>query len=152
MKFCCYTPYSNKKRICTICKKKLIKNTKKDLFSILPQDIIHYIFLFYLKTKYMYYYSNLSLVSNVFHYNFDILYKSLPCIPYNEMKKFKKTIYYVTSKTYNIKCAKLYFSDGRTTFNLLFGEENMLLSTHKFNNINNKLDIYYLSYFDFIII
>jgi len=155
MKFCCYTPYNNNKRKCTKCKKKLIKSSTKYLFGNLPQDIIQYIFQFYLKSKYMYYYSNLSLVSKIFHKNFNILYKSLPCIPYKKMKNFNKPIYYVTSKHFNIKLAKLYFNKSSYKFNLLFGEENMLLSMHKINDTKtnfNKNEIYYLPYFNFIII
>ena len=155
MKFCCYTPYNNNKRKCTKCKKKLIKNSKKNIFEKLPQDIIQYIFQFYLKSKYMYYYSNLSLVSKTFHNNFNILYKSLPCISYKKMKDCDKPIYYVRTKHFNIKFAKLYFNRSAYKFNLLFGEETILLSMHKINDtdvIFNKNEIYYLPYFDFIIV
>jgi len=154
MKYCCYTEYSNNKRKCTKCKKKLNKNSKKNILENIPEDIIQNILKFYLKSKYMYYYSNLSLVSKTFYDNFNILYKSLPSIPYKEMGNFNKPIYYVRSKKLNIKFAKLYFSRGAKKFNLLFGEENMLLSMHKLNGTDNnfKDDIYYLHYFDFITI
>ena len=154
MKFCCYTPYNNNKRKCTKCKKKLIKNSKKYLFGNLPHDIIQYILHLYYNSKYMYYYSNLSLVSKTFHNNFNILYKSLPCISYKKMKDFDKPIYYVTSKHFNIKFAKLYFHKTQGKFNLLFGEENTLLSSHKNYETMcfTKNELHNLIYFRFIII
>ena len=154
MKFCCYTPYNNNKRKCTKCKKKLIKNSKKNIFEKLPHDIIQHILKFYLKSKNMFVYSNLSLVSKTFNYNFNILYKSLQYIPYNNIDKFNKSIYYVSSKYFNIKFAKLYFHKTQGKFNLLFGEENTLLSSHKNYETMcfTKNELHNLIYFRFIII
>lgn len=152
MKCCCYKLYHNRKKICIICKKKLTNSTKNNLLEKLPPDIIQYIILLYLKSKNMFFYSNLSLISKSFNYNFNILYKSFQYISYNNFKNLNKTIYYVRSKKFNIKFAKLYFSVGRYKFNLLFGEENMELSTHKYYSIDKFYDISILLNFDFIII
>ena len=155
MKCCCYKLYNNKKKICIICKKKLPNSTKKNLLEKLPPDIIEYIIKLYIKSKNMFFYSNLSLVSKTFNYNFNILYKSFKFFSYNNFNNFNKTIYFVKSKKFNIKFAKLYFYLGRNKFNLLFGEENMELSTHKSSMIkydNKFYNISNLSNFDFIII
>ena len=154
MKFCCYTPYNNKKKKCSKCNKKLIKSTNKYLFGKLPYDIIQYILHLYYNSKNMYYYSNLSLVSKTFNYNFNILFKSSQYIPYNNIDKFNKSIYYVSSKYFNIKFAKLYFHKTQGKFNLLFGEENTLLSSHKnYETICfTKNELHNLIYFRFIMI
>ena len=154
MKLCCYTPYDNRKKKCVKCKKKLIKSSKKNLIETLPKDILEYIIQLYLKSKNMFFYSNLSLVSKYFSYNFNILYKSFKYVQYKNFTNLKKTIYYVTSKKYNIKFAKLYFSNSQRNFNLLFGEENMELSKHKIKlyNLSKFNEVSNLSHFDFIII
>ena len=154
MKLCCYTSYDNRKKKCIKCRKKLIKSTNKYLLGNLPNEIIQYIFKLYLKSKNMYYYSNVSLVSKYFNYNFNILYKSFKCISHKKMENLNKSIYYVKSKYYNIKFAKLYFHKTQYKFNLLFGEENMELATHKVNNVvcDRLNEMYNLPHFDFIII
>lgn len=152
MKCCCYKLYHNRKKICIICKKKLTNSTKKNLLEKLPPDIIEYIIQIYLTSKNMFFYSNLSLISKSFNYNFNILYKSFQYISYNNFNNLNKTIYFVRSIKFNIKFAKLYFSVGRSKFNLLFGEENMELSTHKYYAIDKFYDISILLNFDFIII
>ena len=154
MKFCCYTSYDNRKKKCVKCNKKLIKSSKKNLIETLPQDILEYIIQLYLKSKNMFFYSNVSLVSKYFSYSFNILYKSFKYVQYKNFTNLKKTIYYVTSKKYNIKFAKLYFSYNQRKFNLLFGEENMELSRHKIRlyNLSKFNEVSNLSHFDFIII
>jgi len=142
MKVCCYNLYNNRKKFCIKCKKKLINSTNKNLIENLPNDIIQYILKLYLKSKNMFFYSNLSLVSKSFNYNFNILYKYFQYIPYNINNLLKKNIYFVTSKKFSIKFAKLYFCLGRDKFNLLFGEENMELSKHKSYFYN---DSFYIS-------
>ena len=157
MKCCCYTLYNNRKKICSKCKKKLIKSTNKYLLYKLPHELIQNIFRLYYKSKYMYYYSNLSLVSKYFNYNFNILYKSFKSIlyqfPLTYFDNLKASIFYVKSVHFNIKFAKLYFHKSKKKFKLLFGEENMLLATHKYSNdiCYKYIDIYYLQYFEFII-
>ena len=154
MKFCCYTSYNNRKQKCTKCKKKLIKGSKKNLIEKLPTDILEYIIQLYLKSKNMFFYSNLSLVCKYFSYNFNILYKSFKYVQYKNLIDLKKSIYFVTSKKYNIKFAKLYFCNSKRKFNLLFGEENMELTKHKINfyNLSKFYETYNLVYFDFIFI
>ena len=153
MKVCCYNLYNNRKKFCIKCKKKLTNSTNKNLIEKLPNDIIQYILKLYLKSKNMFFYSNLSLVSKSFNYNFNILYKSFQYIQYNNINNLlKKNIYFVTSKKFNIKFAKLYFCLGRKKFNLLFGEENMELSKHKSHLYNDSLCIHKLLYFHIVFI
>ena len=90
MKVCCYNLYSNTKKICRKCKRKLINSTNKNLIEKLHNDIIQYIVKLYLKSKNMFFYSNLSLVSKSFNYNFNILYKSFQYIQYNNINNLKK--------------------------------------------------------------
>lgn len=164
MKSCCYKLYNNKKKICQVCKKILTNFTKKNLLEKIPSDIREYIIRLYLKSKNMFYYSNLSLVSKSFNYSFNKLYKSFQYISYNNFDNLYnnliKSIYFVKSKKFNIKFAKLYFYQGRAKFNLLLGEENIQLSIHKYHSIDNKYhsinnkfyNISNLLNFDFIVI
>ena len=100
----------------------------------------------------MFFYSNLSLVSKSFNYNFNILYKYFQYIPYNNIKNLKKNVYFVKSLKFNIKFAKLYFCLGRNKFNLLFGEENMELSKHKSHLYNDSFCIHKLLDFHIVFI
>ena len=152
MKFCCFIQYNNYKKICIKCKKKLNNSNNKCLFYKISYELIQYIFLLYYKSKNMYYYSNISLVSKYFNYNFNILYKSFKFFKPFLYENFTNSIYYVKSTYYNIKFAKLYFHKTYNKFNLLIGEENMSLAEHKnISNLYHKLiNQYYLIYFDFI--
>ena len=152
MKVCCYNLYNNKKKFCIKCKKKLIKSTNKNLIEKFPNDIIQYILKLYLISKNMFFYSNLSLVSKSFNYNFNILYKYFQYIPFNNIKNLKKNVYFVRSEKFNIKFAKLYFCLGRKKFNLLFGEENMELSKHKSYLYNDSFYIHKLLDFHIVFI
>lgn len=152
MKVCCYNLYNNRKKYCIKCKKKLTNSTNKNLIEKLPNDIIQYILKLYLKSKNMFFYSNLSLVSKSFNYNFNILYKYFQYIPYNNIKNLKKNVYFVRSEKFNIKFAKLYFCLGRNKFNLLFGEENMELSKHKSHLYNDSFCIHKLLDFHIVFI
>ena len=153
MKVCCYNLYNNRKKFCIKCKKKLTNSTNKNLIEKLPNDIIQYILKLYLKSKNMFFYSNLSLVSKSFSYNFNILYKYFQYFSFNNLNNLKKNIYFVTSNKFKIKFAKLYFCSGRNRFNLLFGEENMELSKHKSYSLENtSYKMYNLLYFNIIFI
>ena len=154
MKFCCYTKYNNRKRKCIKCKKPLSKCTNKNLLEKLPNDILQYILKLYLKSKNMFCYSNLMLVSKTFNNNFNILYKTFKYISYKNLYNLNKSVYYVKSTHFNIKFAKLYFHKTQYKFNLLLGEENMVLATHKnHNRVCNRLnEMYNLPYFTFIFI
>jgi len=153
MKVCCYNLYNNRKKICIKCKKKLTNSTNKNFIEKLPNDIIQYILKLYLKSKNMFFYSNLSLVSKSFNYNFNILYKYFQYVSFNNLNNLKKNIYFVTSNKFKIKFAKLYFCSGRNRFNLLFGEENMELSKHKSYSLENtSYKMYNLLYFNIIFI
>lgn len=138
MKFCCYTSYSNRKKKCIKCNSKL-KNisSKKNIICLLSDDIIQKIIHKYLKSKFMFYYCNLSLVSKTFNSNFNILYKSFTSINYSKLNKPYKSIYYITSEKFKIKFAKLYFRMTKL-YSLLFGEENIDLGTHKNYTLSNK--------------
>ena len=151
MKFCCYTPYSNRKKICNKCNKLLpnIIKYNSNILIKLNNDMIKNIIYFYLKSKYMFYYTNLMLVSKKFYYNFNEILKC----NYNFIKydNSSKSIYFIKSNKFKIKFAKIYISKERHKYNILFGNEKIDLATHKsFQNCKN-IDIKNFQYLEFLI-
>lgn len=139
MKFCCYTIYNNNNKKCNKCRKKLKKIYKYNIINKLPSDILQLIISFYIKSKYMFYYINLQFVSKSWHLNFNTFLYTQKFLSYNNILK-NKNKYFITSIYYNIKFAKLYISKDINKYNILFGNENIDLASHKI-----KLDTKYIS-------
>lgn len=151
MKFCCYTRYNNNKKKCDKCKKKLIKIYKYNIINKLPNEILQRIIYFYIKSKYMFYYVNLQFVSKFWNLNFNTFLYTQKFLNYkNILIRKKKNKYFVTSTYYNIKFAKLYISKDKSKYNILFGNENIDLASHKINLNTKYISILNFKYLKFL--
>ena len=118
--------------------------------QLLSNDIIENIINLYIKSNYMFYYCNLSLVSKKFNYNFNNFYISAKFISFDLLNKKYNSIYYITSYKHNIKFAKMYINYINNTFYLLIGTEGTLFATQKTINYNNNKNYLKKSSFRFL--
>ena len=151
MKFCCYTLYSNRKKKCNKCNKLLpnIIKYNSNILNKLNNDMIQNIIYFYFKSKFMFYYADLMLVSKKFYYNFNEI---LNCN--HNFKNYDnsfKSIYFIKSNKFKIKFAKIYISNDKYRYNILFGNENLDLATHKSILDSKNIDITDFKYLQFLI-